>query len=56
MFEILLERVLANRELVSEVIRVKSFDGRVWIPVMLFPEVKAGRERMKICEKGQQQK
>lgn len=43
----LLEMVLANRELVSEVMREKSREGIVETPEMC-DDSRAGRERMKV--------
>jgi hypothetical protein len=44
----LFERVLAKRELVSEVMREKSREGIVETPEMC-DDSRAGRERMKVC-------
>jgi hypothetical protein len=44
----LFERVLAKRELVSEVIREKSREGIVETPEIC-EDSRAGRERMKVC-------
>lgn len=49
MFDSELESVLAKREFVNDVTTEKIRDGMVDTPEMLDEELRAGRDRMKIC-------